>query len=166
MPVLQVYPMIIDTLSDSLRKVFRVQLAMPLEINIVDGESEKREAPENTQVAGFMKLASSNYEGTLALCFSLPVFLAVAGRMIREHVTSITPANVDTAAEILNMTFGSVKVKMNALGHDFQMAIPQTLQGDQLGFKYDAAARFHRLECHVSSGKFFADLAIKEIELE
>ena len=78
-----------------------------------------------------ISLDSSEFKGTLSLCFEKKVYIALINKMIGEDYKQVTKENEDGIGELLNIIFGFVKMKLNDTGSSYSMARP-TIRHTQL----------------------------------
>jgi chemotaxis protein CheX len=87
-------------------------------------------------IAGIIGLTSARFQGSIALCFPEPTFLAVLSNMLGETYSQITPDLEDGAGELMNIIFGQAKVELNELGHTIEKAIPTVVRGQSLAIRH------------------------------
>jgi len=85
-----------------------------------------------SSVAGVIGITSPSLQGSMSVQFPKGVFLLLMNRMLGENMEELTPGLEDGAAEITNIIFGNAKVKLNEMGFDIQMALPNLLTGKKL----------------------------------
>jgi CheY-specific phosphatase CheX/CheY-like chemotaxis protein len=78
-------------------------------------------------ITGLITVSSPHFYGSLAISFEAKCFLGVISRMFGEEYNTITDDVKDAVAEICNQVFGQAKTKLNELGHEISMAIPQVV---------------------------------------
>ena len=83
-------------------------------------------------IAGVITMNNAELPGSIALCFTTPVFLGIYESMVGEKHTEITPDIQDAAGELLNIIYGFAKTKLRAGGIAVDMAIPVILAGEKL----------------------------------
>ncbi len=89
------------------------------------------------EIAAVIGLTSTAFSGTIALCFTKPVFLALMNNMLGEKFEEITDDLQDGAAELLNIIFGHAKRVLNdQKSYDIQKAIPTILRGKNIQTKH------------------------------
>ena len=98
----------------------------------------KRPQPQFV-VGAVLGLTSKDFKGALSLYFEKAPFLAMLERMFGETVKEVTDEYADAAAEILNITYGAAKTKLNAMGYELTKALPTVLRGTD--FKATFAGR-------------------------
>ncbi len=111
-------------------------------------------------IAGVISLTSNVFNGTIALCFPAPVFLAIYGNMVGEKATEITSQTEDAAGELLNIIFGQAKAELNARGgYNIQKAIPAVVRGQDLRVKHLAKGPTVLLPFETAVGTFHIEIA-------
>lgn len=89
------------------------------------------------EIAGVIGLVSSEFRGSIAICFRAEVFLSVYQSMVGEKHEKITPEIEDAAGELLNMIFGQAKTVLNdQKGFNFEKALPTVLVGEKLKIRH------------------------------
>lgn len=103
-------------------------------------------------------LASATYKGSIALCFSKQTYLQLIGRMMGEQYTEITDEIRDGAGELLNIIFGTAKMKLNEQGLAVEKAIPRVVYGQDLQTNYVAGDLAIVLPFRSEAGSFHMEI--------
>lgn len=114
----------LKTFVDSSKYIFQefcllqdIQHQKPMLLN----ESNRKEY----DLEGYIELESDIFSGIFYVCFTKETYLKIIEHVLMEHATEINSANVDFAAEIVNMIYGRSKISLNQSGHNFKKVIPQ-----------------------------------------
>lgn len=118
-----------------------------------------RVPPPDFQVAAMIGLTSTQFTGSIALCFPEKLFLKIMSNMLGETFTSITPDLQSGAAELLNIIFGGAKTVLNQKGHTIQMARPMVIQGATLKTTHLGKDPVMVLPFSTSSGEIHIEIA-------
>ena len=148
------------SLIDSLKETFSIQASTPIEIikvSVVEPQSL-----HEVDLIAAIGLKSSVLYGTLALCLPAVPFLAILNRMLGENYTEITPENSDAIGELLNITYGAARVKINQSGHDFSPAIPTVTCGTKIQISHGSAAKIIRIDCKCEFGLLYVEVSLRE----
>lgn len=149
------------SLTESLKDTFSIQASCPIEItkvSIVEPHSLV-----SVNLISAIGLKSTSFEGTLALCFPKDPFLGVINHMLGESHTDVTQENSDAIGELLNIVYGSARVKMNMAGHDFMPAIPTIIRGDDIQISHGQSAKIIRIDCKCEHGVFFVEVSLRKM---
>lgn len=154
-------PLIPRSLMEALKDAFQVQASTPIEI--LSATALAPSARTGIEIASAIGLKSTNYTGTLALCFPEKTFLGVINRMLGESYSEINKDNSDAAGEMLNIIFGSARVKMNAGSHDFLPAIPTVARGVEISISHGNSPMIIKIECKCEFGTFHLEISLRKI---
>lgn len=111
-------------------------------------------------IAGVIGLVSSEFNGSIALCFPRATFLAVMGAMLGEKILEITDDLKDGVGELLNIIFGQSKVVLNQKGYQIEMAIPTIVSGDSLKLRHVATGPTLILPFASNAGGFYMEIGL------
>lgn len=117
-----------DELTHSVQRVFKEMFNADAKL-----ESSKIENHASVigDVSGIVGLVQKQYEGNLIMSFSKAVIFDLLGRVYARQFTEIDEVVREGAAELTNMVYGQLKLKLNARGHDLKMALPNVVLGPQ-----------------------------------
>jgi chemotaxis protein CheX len=116
----------------------------------------------NVEIAGVIGLTSSNFTGTITLCFPAGFYLTMMSNMLGEEFKEITDDLQDGAAELLNMIFGHAKVLLNQQGHTIQKAIPTVIRGSNLQTTHMGNSLVMVLPFSVGVGEFNIEICAED----
>lgn len=154
-------PVIPKSLVDSLKTAFSVQASTPVEITAVGAVDAT--ASRDVDLIAAIGLKSSQFSGTLAICFPSATFLAIVNRMLGESHQEISRENSDAAGELLNIIYASARVKINEGGHDFALAIPTVAGGQNLHISHGGSPKIVRVNCSTDCGPFFLEVSLRRL---
>lgn len=117
---------------------------------------------ERTEIAGVLSLSSATFKGSIAICFSKKVFLALMSRMLGETFTEMSPEIEDGGAEITNMIFGHAKKILNERGYSLERALPTVIKGQDLSVRHVPTAETVVLPFDSEDGEFFMEITIDQ----
>lgn len=92
-------------------KAFEVQVKIKIEAGKPGSKKHSYEA--NDAVVGQVKVDVEGFHGTISVCFSEPVFLAVYKALLGEELTKIDKDSADAAGELINIIYGHAKTALN-----------------------------------------------------
>ncbi len=95
------------------------------------------------EIVGLVSLASTSFQGVLALSFQRKTLLEILCRYHKEEIEELTPKDEAEAAMITNLIFGYAKRVLSQQGSGLKSAIPTVLLGPKVVFP--AACRGPRL---------------------
>ena len=153
-------PIIPKSLVDAIKDTFSIQASTTVEIKAVSVVPPG--GINGVDVVSVIGLNSPTLEGTRALCFPKATFLGVMNKMLAENYTEITVENADGAGELLNITYGGARVKINEAGHSFMPAIPTVAIGDKIQIVHKNTQKIVRIECNCGFGPFFSQVSLRK----
>ena len=104
---------------------------------------KKGDVPQfNIEVAGFLSLVSSAFDGAIGICFPSSTLIKIYEKMFDEKAAEVTDEVQDVAGELLNIIFGQAKTKLNTVGYDLQSALPTIMRGKEIAIKHMAEFTF------------------------
>lgn len=153
-------PLIPTTLVDALKQAFSVQISTPVEI-------KGAKAIPPTRISGIdltavIGIRSSALTGSIALCFPSRTFLGVVNQMLGEKYEKIDRENQDAAGELLNILYGSARVKLNQAGYDFAPAIPTVVLGSEIQISHGNSPLMIKIDCECSYGPFHLEVSLRK----
>lgn len=154
-------PIVVKHILDAAIEVFSIQAATPVEFVTIASVPVQGKY-DLYDVAAVQGMISSNLRGTLALCFPASTFIVVASRMMKTDFTVVTPENVDTAGEMLNIISGTVRRKISKIGYDFQPAIPNVISGKEMVLFPGETAGVLKVRGNTDIGPIFMELTMKK----
>lgn len=120
---------------------------------------------QNIAIAGVLGLTSTAFNGTIALCFTEKVFLAIMGRMLGETYTEITKDMEDGAGELLNIIFGGAKRVLNDKNYAIEKAIPTVVRGKDIAVSHTSSSPTVVLPFETPEGPFYIEIATETKKL-
>jgi len=99
-----------------------------------------KQAQPEFVVAGVLGIVSNEFKGSIALYFEKGPFLKIIENMLGETLTEVTDEYADASAELLNITYGSAKTKLNQLGFDLKRALPTVIRGVGISSQVNSSA--------------------------
>lgn len=118
---------------------------------------------QKSDIAAVIGLTSKTFQGSIAICFSESVFLALLNQMLQETNQSITKELEDGAAELLNIIFGNAKKVLNEKNYQIEKAIPTIVRGKALEVKHLTKSASVVLPFESSIGQFWIEIASEPI---
>lgn len=113
-------------------------------------------------IAGVINLTSTQYSGSVVLCFPEKVFLKVYENMFDEKLPTINEEAEDAAGELLNIIYGAAKVGLNEKGFDFQKALPTILKADGLSVRQSGGHPIVVMPFETSEGVFHMEFELRK----
>lgn len=148
------------SLMESLKDAFKIQASTP--VKILDVGPAVPEKLASVGLIAAIGMQSTQYSGTLSLCFPDATFLGILEKMLGEKYPVITPENADAAGELLNIVYASARVKMNEGGNDFAPAIPTITHGVNMQMARGGNPKVVRLNCSCEFGSFFLEVSLRK----
>jgi CheY-specific phosphatase CheX len=113
-------------------------------------------------VAAVVTFQGLGARGTLALCMSKTVYLAVLNRMLATEYPEIDEENCDGVAELLNVIYATSRTHWNKAGMGFDLALPIVIRGQSpvIGLPKGGDAR--ELRCNCEFGDFSLLIHLEE----
>jgi chemotaxis protein CheX len=155
-------PLIPRTLVETLKNTFAIQAST--EITIKSLAAVPPSPLAGCDLVSIIGMKSSTLSGLAALVFPAATFLGVVNRMLGENYTEINQENSDAAGEILNIIYGSARVKINDGGHDFTPAIPTVVKGTDVGVAHGDVPLVVRIACDSDLGPFFMEISLRRAQ--
>lgn len=106
------------------------------------------------EIAGIIALTSQNFNGSITICYTMPLYLKLMSNMLGENYTVFHDDLKDGAAELLNMIFGHAKVVLNQQGHTLQKAIPTVIVGQITSTSHLGSGKVMVLPFTTDAGQF------------
>ncbi|MBI4404493.1 MAG: chemotaxis protein CheX [Deltaproteobacteria bacterium] len=113
-------------------------------------------------IAAVVGLASRTLNGSVAICFTKKMFLAIMGSMLDEKFEEITKEMQDGAAELLNIIFGQAKKMLNDKGYEVERAIPTIIRGDNITVTYLTTGQTIVLPFDTNLGPFHIEITTEQ----
>lgn len=118
----------------------------------------KKEQMPGTAIASVLSLISTNFRGSIVLCFSEAVFLKVYENMFDEKHDKILPEMEDAAGELLNIIYGTAKTDLNTKGYSFEKALPTVLVGEKMKVRQLGSSPAVVVPCETAFGLFYVEI--------
>lgn len=143
----------------------KMVLEMQAQTQLTPGKPYLKRPGENlpTEIAGVISLISSDFRGSITVCFEAKVFLKIYENMVGEKHETITPEVEDAAGELLNIIFGQAKTVLNdKKGFSLEKALPTVLVGDRLKIHHQSRNPAIVLPFDSSAGSFHLEVLIDQ----
>lgn len=111
-------------------------------------------------VGAVLGLTSKDFKGALSLYFQKEPFLAMLEKMFGEKISEVNDEYADAAAEILNITYGAAKTKLNALGYELTKALPTVLRGSDFKATFSGRNPIIVIPLLVDSGQIHIEISV------
>lgn len=141
------------------RNVLEMQAQTPL----TPGKAYLRKPTERIpmEIAGVIGVNSSEFTGTISICFRAEVFLKIYENMVGEKHASISREIEDAAGELLNIIFGQAKTVLNdSKGYNLDKSIPTILVGDKLKLHHQSRTPSIVVPFESNAGAFHLEILI------
>lgn len=116
------------------------------------------------QVSGIMGLASESLSGNLIISFDKPSILDIVTKMLGEDFLEISADVVDAVGELTNMITGRAKALLQEQGHNFDMASPLILVGEDLEIAQLITGPIVVIPFKSKTGQFMVEVSLKPIK--
>ena len=127
------------------------------------GETSVKESPRSKgSVTGIIPLRGGSLNGSLAISFSKPALLAIFQRMVGEARDALDEEVSNLAGEITNMVAGGANAAFSEQGHDFAMATPFLLAGQNHAVHHDLKGTTILVPFDTDAGGIFVELCFEE----
>ena len=122
---------------------------------------QKEKENKNIAIAGVINLSSSQFNGSISLCFEKATFLKIYENMVDEVCEEIDEDIQDAAGELLNIIYGQAKaILVNEKGYDLKPAIPNVLVGDSLRIQYHTSSQVMIMPFSSDAGNFHIEIVL------
>lgn len=111
-------------------------------------------------VAAFLGLVSKEFKGAIAIYFEEKPFAKMIEHMLGEKLDSISDEYADAAGEILNITYGAAKTKLNASGYDLKRALPTVLKGSDFQARSSSKAPIIVIPLMSETGQIHIEISV------
>jgi len=139
-------------------------LSTQLGIDINIGKPRKKESkdPNTITIAGVMNIVSSQFNGSISICFPEKTFLAIWESMFGEKLDAINEDTQDAAGELLNIIYGKAKSRLvDELGYDLKPVIPNVMYGKELRISYNTPVTTVILPMECSLGPLHMEFVLE-----
>jgi chemotaxis protein CheX len=150
----------VNPFIDSTMNTLKTQCATELKAAEKPFLKGTRELP-GIEIAGIIGLTSTEFSGSISICFPKDTFLGVMKGMLGEDFKEITPDLQDGAAELLNIIFGGAKRALNENGYGIEKAIPSVVRAQDLQVKQLTQSPTLILLFNSASGPLYLEIAIE-----
>lgn len=148
-----------DSILNAIRDTLSIQASTPVQILSV--ETIQRSPLPDVSLIAAVGMNSTQFAGTLAICFPANTFLGLVSHMLGETFTELTPENTDAAGELLNIIYASARAKINQAGHDFTPALPTTTRGPTIQIGHPGSNSVVRATCKTEYGPFYFEMSLR-----
>ncbi len=114
-------------------------------------------------VTGLIGMIGDKVKGSFSISFTEAAILDITQRMIGEKVTTIDDTVTDMAGELTNMATGGAKKLLAEKGHDFDMAIPVVISGNNHAIIHKSKGPIIILPFTTNSGDFFIEVSFEPV---
>ncbi len=118
----------------------------------------KKNSVAQGDVTGIIGMAGEKIVGSLAVCFTEPVIIEIAKRMLGETPPSIDETVIDMVGEITNIVTGGAKKLLADDGYHFDMAIPAVVSGKDHSINHKSNGTTIILPFSTEAGEFFIEI--------
>lgn len=126
LPVLIINDLLRDEVTQCVQEIFKSGFGIDVKL---DSFQKVRKYALVGDASGIVGMVQDELEGNLAISFHLPVIARVFARLYPGQIQSINEDVRQGVAEIANMVYGQLKVRLNGRGHDLKMALPNFITG-------------------------------------
>ena len=149
-------------LQQSILDAFRIQLSLEAQITAsLANSAAAGAATSNLDLVSIMGIKATGFVGSVALGFPKATFLGVLESMLGEKHDDISSENADACSELLNIVYGSARVKINEAGFDFAPGIPSTIRGKELSLQLGQFSSFLRFTGETKYGPFLFAFSLR-----
>lgn len=115
-------------------------------------------------IAGVVGITSSQFKGSIAICFPASSFLKIMTSMVGEECKEITKEIEDGAGELINIIFGYGKRILNQNGQSVEMALPSIVRGQLVRISQSAADPTLLIPFETNQGPFHIEITLQNQE--
>lgn len=112
------------------------------------------------EIAGLIGITSSDFQGSIAICFPEKTFLAIMGKMLGDQFTEINKDLEDGAGELMNIVYGTAKSVLNDQGYTLQKALPSVIRGQKIRMRHAGTGTTLVLPFESDVGKFEIEIGV------
>lgn len=165
----QKYPVVIadellkDEITESVIEIFNASFSIDVKLeSFIKAKSYALVG----DVSGMVGMVQESIDGNLAISFFLPVISKILSKLYKTEFSAVNEDVRQGTAELANMIYGRLKVKLNGRGYDLQMSLPTVVTGKGhtvhhdpgdvavLKFVFEDKYRFEVIiSCHGRKGK-------------
>ena len=80
-------------------------------------------------VSAMVGMVQESIDGNLAISFLLPVISRILSNLYKTEFPAVDEDVRQGTAELANMIYGRLKVRLNGRGYDLQMSLPSVITG-------------------------------------
>lgn len=88
-------------------------------------------APVHSDISGIINLVQEESEGVLVVSFSKETIYHILAKIYGREFSEMNSSVQQGVGEFTNIIYGGVKASLNKAGHNFKMALPSVVIGDQ-----------------------------------
>ena len=126
LPVLVINNLLRDEVTDCVRDIFKSGFKIDVQL---DSFQKVKQYALVGDASGLVGMVQDELEGNLAISFHLPVIARVFAQLYPGQIQTVNEDVRQGVAEIANMVYGQLKVRLNARGYDLKMALPNFITG-------------------------------------
>lgn len=141
----------------------RTVLETQAQTKLTPGKAYLRKPTERIpmEIAGVISLTSSEFTGSITICFRAEVFLKIYENMVGEKHDVISSEIEDAAGELLNIIFGQAKTILNdQKGYTLEKSIPTVLVGEKLKLHHQSRMPAIILPFESPAGAFHLEILV------
>ena len=124
---LQITDSLIDTIVNSTCMVFETTFGLSAKLR--EKKIVKRPFAQG-DISGTVGLVQNHQEGNLVLSFPKETLFHILYQIYQIEFDELNKSAQDATAEVTNMIYGQIKVRLNENGHSLQMALPNIVLSD------------------------------------
>lgn len=109
---------------ESASEAFEVQMGVKIRPHKM--KSKKYLYEDEDAIVGIVEVDSSGFKGSVTICFTEKVFLAIYKALLDEDLDRIDEDSKDAAGELINIIYGNAKAALNKnMGQTLKPALPK-----------------------------------------
>ena len=120
------------------------------------------EAVSGKHVTGLISMEGKTARASVAITFSEPAILHIAGKMLPGEHTEIDAMVMDLAGELSNMVIGGAKGYLESEGYWFQLSLPTIILGSDYLIAHKTDAPVIVIPFSFDEGEFFVEVSYEE----
>lgn len=125
-----------NAVNESLQEAFSMMLGIDLESSVFEGQISESDLICSVGFVG-------GIEGNVSISLALKSACTIVGKMLEMEISEMSADVADGMSEVANLAVGGVKSRMTSTPHNFEISIPNVIEGN--GLKMNAADGVQRI---------------------
>jgi len=123
----------------------------------------KKNQKATGDVTGIIGMVGNKVKGSLAISFSEEAALHITNSMLGDSLKKVDDTVTDMVGEITNMVTGGAKRILGDSGHDFEMATPTVITGQNHVIHHHCEGRVIQIPFDSGNGLFYVEVSFEDV---